>query len=226
MTLAIFDLDNTLLNGDSDYLWGQYLVSQGLVDGESYQKENQRFYEDYQAGELDIYEFQAFSLAPLTSMSAAQRNRLHHAYMLEIIKPLITGASRKLIAKHQQQGHTLIVITATNHFITAPIAKELGITNILATNPEIVDGKFTGKIDGIPCYQQGKVERLHHWLKSTGNNLSGSWFYSDSHNDLPLLEIVSHPVAVDPDDTLSTHAIAKGWPIISLRQASIKPLQA
>lgn len=226
MSLAIFDLDNTLLNGDSDYLWGKFLVSQGLVDGELYEKENQRFYEEYKVGELDIYEFQAFSLAPVTRMSEEQRSELHKIYMQEVIRPLITDASRKLIARHRDNGHTLIIITATNHFITAPIANELGINNLLATDPEIRDGRFTGKIEGIPCYRQGKVTRLHNWLKSTGNNLSDSWFYSDSHNDLALLEIVTNPVAVDPDETLSAHAMAKGWPIISLRNSKIETIQA
>ena len=226
MTLAIFDLDNTLLNGDSDYLWGNYLVTQGMVDGEAYKKENQRFFEDYQAGQLDIEEFQAFSLAPMVSMSPSQRNELHQSYMRDIIQPIITEASRKLIAKHQQAGHTLMIITSTNHFITAPIAEELGIEHILATDPEIVDDYFTGKIKGTPCYREGKVTRLHEWLKSTGNNLSDSWFYSDSHNDLPLLELVTHPVAVDPDATLSAHAIAKGWTILSLKEAKIKTLRA
>ena len=226
MALAIFDLDNTLLNGDSDYLWGKFLVSRGIVDGELYEKENQRFYEEYKLGELDIHEFQAFSLAPITTMDEAQRSGLHKAYMQEVIRPLITDASRKLIAKHRDEGLTLIIITATNHFITAPIAAELGIENLLATDPEIRNGLFTGKIEGIPCFREGKVTRLHNWLKSTGNNLSESWFYSDSHNDLSLLETVTHPVAVDPDDTLNAHALAKGWPVISLRDSKIKTIQA
>jgi len=226
MPLAIFDLDNTLLNGDSDYLWGKFLVSRGIVDGERYEQENQRFYEEYKVGTLDIHEFQAFSLAPLTTMNVEQRSKLHKIYMQEVIQPLITSASRKLIDKHRNDGYTLIIITATNHFVTAPIAKALGIENLLATDPETHNGRFTGKIDGVPCYQQGKVTRLHNWLKSTGNNLHESWFYSDSHNDLPLLEIVSHPIAVDPDVTLKAHALAKGWPIISLRDSKIKTIQA
>lgn len=217
MTLAIFDLDNTLLNGDSDYLWGQFLSQQGLVDSAFYEKENQRFYDEYVAGTLDIFEFLEFSLAPLSQMDMPQLALLHDQFMDECIRPVITAKSRALIQEHIDKKDTLLIITATNLFITAPIAKELNIPNILATEPEIVNNRYNGKVYGVPCFREGKVERLKVWLKETGTNLANSYFYSDSHNDLPLLEMVKRPVAVDPDDTLRSHAEMKGWDIISLR---------
>lgn len=217
MALAIFDLDNTLLNGDSDYLWGQFLAKQGRVDANSYEKENQRFYNEYVKGTLDIFEFLEFSLAPLSQMSMSELAALHAKFMDECIRPIITTQSRARIEQHKNAGDTLLIITATNLFITAPIATELGIEHILATEPEIINNQYSGKVSGTPCFREGKVERLGIWLKKTGLNLAGSYFYSDSHNDLPLLEMVTHPIAVDPDDTLRAHAESKGWDIISLR---------
>lgn len=214
--LAIFDLDNTLLAGDSDYLWGKFLAGRGIVDAEFYEQENQRFYDEYKAGELDIFEFLAFSLKPLSEHSPATLASLHRDFMADI-RPIITPAARQLLARHRDNGDILLIITATNRFITAPIAEELAVPNLLATDPEMVNGHYTGRVAGIPCYREGKVERLRYWLQQTGYNLAESWFYSDSHNDLPLLELVTHPVAVDPDETLANHATAKGWPIISLR---------
>lgn len=216
MGLAIFDLDNTLLNGDSDYLWGRFLVSKQLVDGDYYEKENQRFYDEYKAGQLDIFEFLAFSLQPLSQHSLPALQQLHDEYMQTVIRPLITRAARQLLQQHRDQGHILLIITATNRFITEPIARELGVEHLLATDPEMLDGRYTGRVAGIPCFREGKVQRLEAWLKQTGRNLAESWFYSDSHNDLPLLERVRYPVAVNPDDTLADHASQKGWPIISL----------
>ena len=215
--LAIFDLDNTLLAGDSDYLWGKFLTERGIVDAEFYEQENQRFYEEYKAGELDIFEFLAFSLKPLSEHSPATLASLHRDFMAECIRPIITLASRQLLAKHRDNGDVLLIITATNRFITSPIAEELAVPHLLATDPEMINGRYTGQVTGIPCFREGKVERLQHWLQQTGYNLAESWFYSDSHNDLPLLEMVTHPVAVDPDDTLADHAEARGWPVISLR---------
>jgi len=216
VTLAIFDLDHTLLNGDSDYLWGQFLSKHGHVDARQYEKENQRFYDEYVAGTLDIFEFLEFSLAPLSQMEMNELSRLHQQFMDEYIQPIITNKSRALIQKHTDNGDSLLIITATNLFITGPIAKELGIEHILATEPEIINNRYTGKVSGTPCFREGKVERLKDWLKETGGNLANSCFYSDSHNDLPLLEMVTKPVAVDPDDTLRTHAEMKGWEIMSL----------
>ena len=215
--LAIFDLDNTLLAGDSDYLWGKFLTERGIVDAEFYEQENQRFYEEYKAGELDIFEFLAFSLKPLSEHSPATLASLHRDFMAECIRPIITLASRQLLAKHRDNGDVLLIITATNRFITSPIAEELAVPHLLATDPEMINGRYTGQVTGIPCFREGKVERLQHWLQQTGYNLAESWFYSDSHNDLPLLEMVTHPVAVDPDETLADHAEARGWPVISLR---------
>lgn len=217
MTLAIFDLDNTLLNGDSDYLWGQFLVQQGRVNAETYEKENQRFYDEYVAGTLDIFEFLEFSLAPLSEMDMPTLNQLHVQFMKECILPIIANKSRALIQSHIDKNDTLIIITATNLFITAPIAEELNIPSILATEAEVINNRYTGKVFGTPCFKEGKVEQLKVWLNKTGNNLADSYFYSDSHNDLPLLEMVTKPVAVDPDDTLRSHAEMKGWEIISLR---------
>ena len=217
MSLAIFDLDNTLLGDDSDYLWGQFLVQQNLVDGDFYARENQRFYEDYKSGTLDIFEFLTFSLKPLRKHSREKLSALHRQFMQEVIRPVMLPAAQLLLEKHRAQGDTLLIITATNSFITGPIAEALGVENIIATDPEIIDDRYTGQVDGTPCFQSGKVERLKIWLTAQQENLANSWFYSDSHNDLPLLELVTHPVAVDPDETLADHARSKGWPIISLR---------
>lgn len=221
MTLAIFDLDNTLLDGDSDYLWGRFLGDEGVVDAKLYEIENQRFYEEYKTGVLDIFEFLAFSLQPLSEHSMEELAILHEKFMNTIIRPRITAAARQLLEKHRTNGDFLLIITATNLFITAPIARELGVDDIIATNAEIMNERYTGKVEGIPCFREGKVTRLEYWLKHQGRNLAGSWFYSDSHNDLPLLERVSHPVAVDPDETLADHAAARGWPILSLKERDI-----
>lgn len=217
MSLAIFDLDNTLLGGDSDYLWGEFLVEQGLVDGEHYRQENLRFYEEYKAGTLDIHEFLAFSLAPLTHHSREALSALHQGFMAQKITPIILPAARALLQQHRQQGDLLIIITATNSFVTGPIADALGVDALLASEAEVANQRYTGRVTGIPCFQAGKVERLYEWLALNRQNLDQSWFYSDSHNDLPLLEVVTHPVAVDPDDTLAAHAQIKGWSIITLR---------
>lgn len=218
MNLAIFDLDNTLLSGDSDYLWGKFLCREGLVNADWYEKENLRFYDEYRAGTLDIYEFLEFSLQPLAATPLDKLQKLHRQFMQESILPIISDLARGKLEEHRQRGETLMIITATNRFVTEPIAAELGVSHLLATDPEMNSTGYTGKVSGIPCFREGKVERLKSWLKENGAHLSGSYFYSDSHNDLPLLELVNHPVAVDPDDTLQQHAEMKGWPIISLRQ--------
>ena len=225
MALAIFDLDNTLLNGDSDYLWGRFLGDEDLVDAKSYELENKRFYDEYKAGTLDILEFLAFSLKPLSEHSMEALATLHEKFMATVIRPLITDSARQLLEKHRKNGDYLLIITATNDFITAPIARELGVDDIIATNAEIQNGRYTGKVADIPCFREGKVTRLQQWLKLNGQNLANSWFYSDSLNDLPLLEQVSHPVAVDPDDTLADHAAARDWPILSLKGAEIITLK-
>jgi len=217
VALAIFDLDNTLLTGDSDHLWGRFLAAKGVVDGAAYEKENQRFYDEYKLGQLDIYEFLAFSLQPLADMEPDTLDRLHREFMASQIVSIIPRKSRDLLDKHRQQGDTLLIITATNRFVTEPIAKELGVEHLLATDPEMLDGRYTGRVTGTPCFKEGKVKRLNVWLANTHHSMEGSWFYSDSLNDIPLLEQVDNPVAVDPDETLAQHAEMKGWPIISLR---------
>jgi len=217
LALAIFDLDNTLLAGDSDYLWGQFLIARGIVDGVEYERENQRFYDEYKAGTLDIFEFLRFSLQPLSRFEMTRLNELHNEFMQQVITPIMLPGGKELIEKHRSQGDQLLIITATNSFITSPIVKALGIHELLATEPEVVNNRYTGNVTGQPCYRQGKVTRLNSWLEDSGHTLQDSWFYSDSHNDLPLLEIVDNPVAVDPDDALRHHARQHHWQIISLR---------
>ncbi len=216
MSLAIFDLDNTLLAGDSDYLWGQFLARHGVVDSQWYEEENRRYYAAYVAGTLDIYAFLAFSLKPLATLSPNQLTTLHAQYMQECITPLIRPAALQLVDKHRKQGNTLLIITATNRFITAPIARAFGIDHLLATEPEMIDGRYTGKVSDVPCFKEGKVIRLQRWLLEHNATLSDSWFYSDSHNDLPLLNLVTHPVAVDPDAILHQTAQQQRWPILRL----------
>ncbi len=221
MSLAIFDLDNTLIADDSDYLWGQFLVEQGIVDSDCYAKANAKFYDDYKQGRLDIVEFLNFSLKPLADNDAEQLYRWREQFSAQKIQPLLVTAAEKLIAHHQQQGDTLLIITATNRFITEPIANLYGIEHLIATTPEIKHGQFTGNFIGIPSFQEGKVKLLQQWLLDfPQESLNDSWFYSDSHNDLPLLTLVKKPVAVDPDATLRAHALAHNWEIISLRTDS------
>jgi len=215
--LAIFDLDNTLLKGDSDYLWGRFLVQRNMVDGEFYERENKRFYEEYKAGTLDIFEFLRFSLRPLAENDLATLSALRQEFIDTEIEPIILPQARQLIKEHRDQGRMLLIITATNRFVTEPIAERLGVENLIATEPEFKDGRYTGEVSGVPSFREGKVECLSTWLTQNGCNLASSWFYSDSHNDLPLLEMVTHPIAVDADDTLRQHAESKGWPVISLR---------
>ncbi len=218
MPLAIFDLDNTLLNGDSDHLWGRFLAEQGIVDGDWYERENDRFYREYKEGTLDIHEFLRFSLKPLSQHSPERLRQWHQAFMREKIEPILLPAAQILIDKHRAAGDILMIITATNAFVTAPIAAAFGIEHLIATDPEMVDGRYTGEVAGTPCFQEGKVTRLKQWLEQHRQNLAGSSFYSDSHNDLPLLRQVEHPIAVDPDETLAQHARKHGWPIITLRE--------
>ena len=217
MNLAIFDLDNTLLGGDSDYLWGKFLVEKALVDPVLYEQENQRFYDEYKAGTLDIYDFLEFSLAPLSKHSLETLSELHREFMQSKINSIWLQKAEVLLNKHRKNNDFLLVITATNHFVTAPIAKKLGVDDIIATMPEQKNNRYTGKVSGTPCFQDGKVERLSQWLQKNNYSLEGSHFYSDSINDLPLLMKVTHPIAVDPDEQLKKYATEHNWPIISLR---------
>jgi len=224
MNLVLFDLDNTLLAGDSDYEWGQFLIARGAVDGPHYEARNKAFYEDYKAGRLDIHAFLAFALRPLATHSREQLDAWHAEYMATRIRPMITQPARDLVKRHLDEADLVAVITATNSFVTGPIAREFGIPHLIATDPEEIDGHFTGEVAGTPCFREGKVTRLEHFLQTHGTRLDclgSSRFYSDSHNDLPLLEKVRYPVAVDPDAILSAHARTKAWPIISLRPAQL-----
>lgn len=217
MSLAIFDLDNTLLGGDSDHAWGQFLVDRGIVDAEEYQRANDYFYAQYQSGELDIMEFLEFALRPLAQHSKHQLDIWHRQFMQQFIDPMRLPRADALLQQHRDRGDDLLIITATNEFITHPIAESLGVADILATTPEFIDGAYTGRVAGTPCFKEGKVARLNDWLARTGHDLEGSYFYSDSHNDLPLLQLVENPVAVDPDPTLEAEARKLNWPVISLR---------
>ena len=217
MALAIFDLDNTLIAGDSDHAWGEFLVAKNQVDGDYYRAMNDRFYADYEAGQLDIFAYLAFSLKPLAAIAPQQLTQLHLEFMQQIIAPMRLSKADSLITQHRDAGDRLLVITSTNRFIVEPICHALGIHELLATELEIVDNRYTGKIVGTPTYQEGKVERLNQWLEGNHANNDGSYFYSDSINDLPLLLQVSHPVAVDPDQALRQEANNRGWQILSLR---------
>jgi HAD superfamily hydrolase (TIGR01490 family) len=216
MALAIFDLDNTLLSGDSDYLWGQFLCDLGVVDRAAYEAQNRRFYDDYRAGRLDIDAFLRFSLAPLARHPREQLDAWHAEFMARKIEPLIGPRAEALVDRHRSAGDTLLIVTATNAFVTGPIAQRFGIPHLIATEPEVIDGGFTGRVAGIPSFREGKVTRLEAWLEARGESLNQAWFYSDSQNDLPLLQQVTHPVAVDPDPVLAETANARGWPVISL----------
>jgi HAD superfamily hydrolase (TIGR01490 family) len=217
VSLAIFDLDNTLLSIDSDHAWGEFLLEQGAVDPVAYREANERFMADYNAGTLDMAAFLEMALKPLADNSPEQLSAWHQQFMASKIEPNILPKAEELLARHRTKGDPLLIITATNRFITAPIAERLGVDHLIAVNPEVKEGRYTGRVSGIPSYREGKVTRLEKWLEDQDLTMEGAWFYSDSHNDLPLLEIVEHPVAVDPDDTLREIAKERQWRIMSLR---------
>jgi HAD superfamily hydrolase (TIGR01490 family) len=220
MRLALFDLDNTLLAGDSDYEWGQFLIDHGVLDREVYEAQNRAYYEQYVAGTLDIHEYLGFALRPLAEHTAADLGRWHAEFMRLRIRPMIMPAARRLVRRHLDAGELCAIVTATNSFVTAPIAREFGVEHLIATEPEAIDGRFSGRVAGTPCFREGKVQRIDEWLASLGRRLKDfaeSAFYSDSHNDLPLLERVSRPVAVDPDAALAAEAGRRGWAVMSLR---------
>lgn len=215
--LALFDLDNTLLNGDSDYAWGCFMVRKNLVNGALFEAENRRFYQNYLDGVLDIQAYLEFQLAPLAGMDRTQLDGWHAVFMEEMIEPIILPKAEALLRSHREAGELLAIVTATNRFVTGPIARRLGVEHLLATELEEREGHFTGRPAGVPCFQQGKVTRLKAWMEENRYSLKGSCFYSDSRNDIPLLAMVENPVAVDPDPVLRAHAEAMGWPVISLR---------
>ena len=217
--LALFDLDNTLLDGDSDHAWGEFLIYKGLVDENSHRAKNNEFFEDYLNERLDIDAYIAFTITPILNLSEEQRNKLHKEFMIFAINDSILPKAKTLVSKHKSKGDFCIIITATNNYLAAPIAQMFHADLLLATDLEIRSGNFTGKISGIPCYREGKLDKLHHWLEKSGGirSLTKSTFYSDSVNDLPLLEAVQTPIAVDPDDALLQESRRRGWKIISLR---------
>jgi HAD superfamily hydrolase (TIGR01490 family) len=217
MNLALFDLDYTLLNGDSDHAWGQFLVEEGLVDGEVFKKKNDEFWAQYKAGTLDVHAYLAFALAMIAGRSPGELKPLHDRYMTKKIEPMVTPAALELVQRHS--GDLCAVVTATNSFITTPIAARFGVPHLIACNAELADGRYTGKVAGEPSFREGKVTRVEAWLEGMGQKLGDfehSCFYSDSLNDLPLLEVVSDPIAVNPDATLREHAATQGWPILAL----------
>ena len=218
MALAIFDLDNTLIAGDSDHAWGEFLVEKQLVDGEEHKQMNDRFYADYLEGTLDIFEYLNFSLAPLALHPKPFLHDLREEFLAKKIRPLILEKGEQLIEQHRQQGDTILIITATNRFVTEPIARALQVEHLIAAEVEENETGYTGKPTGVPSYKEGKITRLEDWMQAHNETLEDSCFYSDSHNDLPLLKRVDNPVAVDPDDTLKAFSLERGWPIISLRE--------
>jgi len=217
LNVTLFDLDHTLLAGDSDYLWGRFLVDEGVVEAEHYARENERFNAQYEAGSMDIHAYQRFALAPLLAHPLERMHDLRHDYVERIVRPIVARHAEALIAHHRERGDAIAIITATNRFITEPIAELLGIDALIATDPEIVDGAYTGEIAGVPSFQDGKITRAIDWVAAQPQPFEHVTFYSDSHNDLPLLRWADTAVTVDPDDTLAAAARAAGWWIISLR---------
>lgn len=217
MKLAIFDLDNTLIGGDSDCLWGEFLTEKGYIDSDAYKKGHERFYGQYTEGTMDIYEFLQFQLKVLADNDMQTLNAWRENYIEEKIKPIVLLKAVEIVEDHRQKGHELLIVTATNRFITEPIAKEYNIKELIACEPEIVNGEYTGKVVGTPSFADGKVTRLHEWLENREEKVEESWFYSDSHNDIPLLKEVDHAIAVDADEKLIKEAKKQNWPVISLR---------
>ncbi|MBF0625869.1 MAG: HAD family hydrolase [Magnetococcales bacterium] len=217
MSLALFDLDDTLLAGDSDYLWGRFLVDHRLVDVEGYEAANHRFHQDYLQGRLDIGAYLRFQLGFLATQEPETLHRWHRRFMAEVVQPIIRPKGVQALRDHERAGDTVLIITATNRFVTGPIVKALGVQHLLATEPELVAGRYTGHHVGIPCFREGKVVRLEAWLKNNPHDLQEAWFYSDSRNDIPLLERVGRPVAVDPDPVLRAHAVEEGWRMMSFK---------
>lgn len=217
MALVLFDLDNTLIQGDSDHAWGEFLATQGVVDATTYHHQNQAFFEDYMEGRLDAYAYLRFALQPLSSIPLEQLLKLRDTFMREVIVDFELPKAKRLVKQHQSEGHRCVVITSTNRFVAEPIVNALGMEDLICSEPEIKDGQYTGDFVGVPCYREGKIDCLANWMKGEDETMANSWFYSDSHNDLPLLRQVANPIAVDPDNQLRKTAEELGWHIISLR---------
>lgn len=217
MSLALFDLDNTLIAGDSDHLWGDFLLAQGRVDASEHKTLNTHFYEQYKKGELDIDEYLAFALGPMAGMTREALAPLQRQFVRDHIEPILLDAAFDLLQRHRVLGDTLVIITATNTLVTKPIASRLGVDHLIGCEAEIVDGRYTGRPAGVPSFAEGKVWRIKAWCEGNNQSMDNAVFYSDSHNDLPLLRVVDRPVAVDPDDRLREEASSQGWDIISLR---------
>lgn len=217
MTLALFDLDNTLIAGDSDHAWGQFIVERELVDAELYARANDQFYTDYENGNLDVEAYLRFALEPLSRYSREELQAFHLDFMVSHVGPMWLAAADALIAEHRAKGHRIVVITSTNRFVVEPIVTQLNISEIICSEPEIEGGRYTGNFVEEPCFREGKITKLNRWLEAHNENIEGAWFYSDSFNDLPLLELVDNPVAVDPDALLEKRAREASWPILSLR---------
>jgi HAD superfamily hydrolase (TIGR01490 family) len=217
MGLALFDLDNTLIAGDSDHLWGDFLVSQGRVDATEHKALNAHFYDQYKNGELNIDEYLAFALGPMTGMTKETLVPLQRQFVRDHIEPILLDAAFALLEQHRALGDTLVIITATNTLVTQPIADRLGVEHLIGCEAEIIEGCYTGKPTGVPSFAQGKVSRIQTWCEENKKSMENAVFYSDSHNDLPLLRTVDRAVAVDPDDRLREEAVRQGWNVISLR---------
>lgn len=217
MRLALFDLDHTLLTDDSDFLWGQFLCDEGHVDRDEYEQANQAFYQQYLDGSLDMLEFCAFALRPLAAHDPTTLYAWREQFMRERIEPIVAPGAPALLAEHRAAGDTLLITSATNRFVTEPIAKLLGVDHLIATDIEQVDGRYTGKVSGQPNFKGGKVTRLRAWLESQPMQYERMIAYSDSHNDIPLLEMADEAVAVDADRQLREVAQQRGWRVISLR---------
>ena len=216
LTLALYDLDKTLLAGDSEHAWCEFLVDEGVLEGDDVQTENERLYGEYEAGTLDIHELVRFQMEPLVKHPPGDLRRWREGFMTSRVEPMITEAALALVEEHRDAGHDLAIVTASNSFVSRPIADRFGVSTLLAVELEHHEHRFTGRVLGTPTFREGKVTRVVQWTRETGRPLDGSYFYSDSHNDLPLLELVDNPVAVDPDPVLSVHAEARGWPVLHL----------
>ena len=218
--LALFDLDHTLLAGDCDEAWVAFLIGEGILERERFERGNRVVTERYRRGEVGVLEFTEFYTSTLAGRDPAVLDDLRERYLARSIRPAIGASARALVERHRNAGHLMVLTTAANRFLSAPIAAELGFEHLIATEPAIEGGRFTGAVAGTPNMREGKIARLEEWLAQRGARLAGfgeSWFYSDSRNDIPLLSRVTHPVAVNPDPALAALARARRWPVLEIR---------